>query len=86
MFHWIRFFAFLLSSLVVGATSGSLLAQEKVDPLANDAAIQNGKVRVIIVTRADIDQNDGGQSLGQSMGYVSSLLGGSGNCRLSPPR
>jgi subtilisin family serine protease len=78
MLHGARFFVFLFSCLIIGTPSGSVLAQEKVDPLANDAAVQNGSVRVIIVTRADIDQNNGGASLGQSMGYVSGLLGGSG--------
>jgi subtilisin family serine protease len=78
MYRWTGLFAFLLYWPIAILGSEAIRAQEKVDPLANNAAVQNGRVRVIIVTRADIDQDGGGQPLGQSMGYVTSVLGGSG--------
>ncbi len=50
-------------------------AQDKIQPAAQQAALESGKVRVIIVTRANTAFRDGGNALRRPAGYVSRKLG-----------
>ena len=53
----------------------SLLAQTKIDPGLTQRLLKGELVKVIIVTRPDPDQPDGGASFSNPAGYVASQLG-----------
>lgn len=65
----------LAAASVTLALGAAAHAQDKIQAAAQQAAIEGGKVRVIIVTRADSAFRDGGNALRRPAGYVSRRLG-----------
>ncbi len=62
------------ATLSIGLISPAL-AQQKIQPAAAQAALDSGKVRVIVVTRADTRFRDGGNALRRPATYLAKTLG-----------
>jgi subtilisin family serine protease len=71
-----KFFKRILATGAMAiAISASAAAADKIDPAASVAALNGGKVRVIIVTRANTAIRDGGNALRRPAAYLSRRLG-----------